>query len=379
MDRLPLTIFARLSDPGLDKILRTPPSERDQYDDLIFRALLSGGQVCDEITVKEVLHYSKMTNGQIRMGDKGGLRQSLIVPTAKASLSDHRYVGGDLTQGFGQFQPASAGTIFQTDDVNAVMQSIGAALSLVTLRRILLLLAIIPLSSANYREFPIERGKDRNWVLGYNPGPSDGTFGLVNYTGFRFETLVTAPPASPSYDSYYSVVNQQIGDLLINFTAEIDAAYDDNYIELKTHNAANYLNTKQYTRKLLTTYCQTKLIGCNQIIFGFRSSTRSKKYKLNRLKRLQSRNIPKITNLAESSKIYVEFDATKSLITCTKLIRWYICVMTWIDLNLNLVRHHYDDLSEARGYSICYMPMHNASLAYLDFGWRGRKNKVGEK
>lgn len=360
MDRLPLSIFSRLSDAGLEKIRSIPGSKRDPYEDLIYGALLSTAEKCDDVLeTKEVLFYSKLTDGEIRIGDKGALRQSLILPTAKGKCINNRYIGGDLTSGFSLYVPASAASIYQTDDVRVVVDSLDAAPSLVSLRRILLLLVLIPLDSANHRKFLI-RKQDQNFVLEYIYS-GEQPFEVVNYTGFRFESLVTAPATSETYHSYYTLLNQRIGDLLVHFTAEIDAGWDEQYIELKTHSAKAYVNTKQYTRKLLVSYCQTKLIDCQNLIIGFRTSTRSRKYKLDKVQRLNSNSIPKIINQTENSRIYVNYDTTKTLITCTKLMRWYILVMTWINLQL----HRFS--ASSGPFSLEFHPLHNPSLAYLEF------------
>lgn len=361
MDRLPLSIFSRLSDAGLEKIRTIPASKRDPHEDLIYRALLSTAQECDDVLeTREVLCYSKLTDGEIKIGDKGALRQSLILPTVRGKCTNqNRYIGGDLTHGFGLYVPASAALIYQTDDVRAVVNTLDAAPSLVSLRRILLLLALIPLDSTNHRKFLI-RQQDQNFVLEYIHS-GEQLFEVVNYTGFRFESLITEPATSETYHSYYTLVKQQIGDFLVHFSAEIDAGWDEHYIELKTHSAKAYVNTKQYTRKLLVSYCQTKLIDSQNLIIGFRTSTRSRKYKLDKVQRLNCNNIPKIINQTENSKIYINYDTTKTLITCSKLMRWYILVMKWIHLKL----HRFS--ASSGPFYIEFHPLHNPSLAYLEF------------
>lgn len=357
MKELPLSLFSQLSNE-----LCKDASLNDEEQKLIS----SIGSLPDEKPT-ELLHYTRTIAGEIKANDKQGLK-SLNISIGKVKKSKpiklERIIGSDLTAGYESFKKASAREIYQLDglftslkyylenaeDKKTAFDKIQS--SIVSLRRNLLMLMLIPLNHCREYRFNVIYWKgiiilDYDWEY-FEDDITRGmsilslsrrnNTGLLQYSGFKFENLITLAPDKSN--DFYTLVSQNYDKFNTIFTAEVDAGIDNvaslsSYVELKTHSQIKSKIDFKLASKLMSSWCQTSLVDGKHVVIGFRS----KGYNLTSIKKYQTNEI---ANLLSLHPLKLPDDST---ITCRKLVRWYKCILKWI---VELVRNE----SENKDYGV---------------------------
>ncbi|CUM54329.1 uncharacterized protein AC631_00721 [Debaryomyces fabryi] len=364
MKELPLSLFNKLSNQY---------SKDETIEDEIEKLICSIGSLPDEKPT-ELLHYTRTVTGEIKPNDKQGLKL-LNIPIGKGkklkSKTPERIIGSDLTTGYQGFKKASASEIYQLDGLftslkyyldnaeNKQKSYERIQSSIMSLRRNLLMLMLIPLNHWKEYRFNVIYWKgmiilDYDWEYfedDINIGMSNLSLSrrnnteLLQYTGFKFEDLITLAPDKSN--DFYTLVSQNFDNFNTIFTAEVDAGIDDatslsSYVELKTHSQTKSQIDFKLSSKLMSSWCQTKLVDGKHVIIGFRS----KSYNLTSIKKYQTNEISNLLNL-HPLKL-----ADNSTITCKKLVRWYKCVLKWI---IDLIRED-SEVENYKVYKIHYSP-----------------------
>lgn len=302
MNSLLVSLYSRLVTHTRDLPCSTP------LDKLIHSAL------DHDLAIEELNHYSKIDNNLI-LNDKSALK----------TLNYDKIIGSDLSQGFQYYRPSPNEEIYQLNDLFQVLNQIpGSEVPrIVSIRRNLMILMLIPLTEQEC-EFNVIY-KDNDIIIDYKWDETTTNDTLVAYSGFKFEELMTNNQSDDS--TYYTVINQTINDLNILITAEIDSQSNGDYIELKTHNYKS--SPSKLAKKLLVSWCQTRLINSNKIIVGFRSASSSGRFKLRSIKHYNDNDIPKLLCRKEYRIPFQD-----SYITCQGLLKWYKTVMKWIQMQI---------------------------------------------
>lgn len=232
--------------------------------------LSTGKQKTHKSKPMEINVYTK--RGQrLAIGDRSGLRR----------LNTENTVGQDLLLGFQNFKPETPEEIYNLADILRVVKK-PSGQALITQRRSLLKLMLLPMSSA---KFKVVFWNDLIFLVA-DEEKSFVQDTRYQYAGFRFEDVATE--ASGDKSRFYSVLHHEIGDLSLYYSAEVDAEDDEGYVELKTHN--NKLPVLNWRRKLLSTWCQIYLNGTKNVIVGYRSNNfrvaRLKRFSLNEISAL---------------------------------------------------------------------------------------------
>lgn len=352
MKKLPLSLFYKLS--------KEYPKD-ETIEDEIENLICSIDSWRDEKPT-EILHYTRTVTGEIRPNDKQGLK-SLNISIGKGkkvkSKISEGIIGSDLKAGYEGFKRASTKEIYQLDGLftslkyyledaeNKQKSFKRMQLSIISLRRNLLMLMLIPLNYRKELRFNVIYWKgmiilDNDWeyfeediskrMSKLSLSRRNNT-DLLQYTGFKFEDLITLAPDKSN--DFYTLVSQNFDNFNTLFTAEVDAGIADttslsSYVELKTHSQTKSQIDFKLASKLITSWCQTKLVDGKHVVIGFRS----KSYNLTSIKKYQTNEITNLLNL------YPLKLADHSTITCKKLVRWYKCILKWI---VDLIQEESED------------------------------------
>ena len=347
MEVLPLEVLNILS--GIDPV----KDSREDDETTLYNELkkLDFSSLCQPV---ELLHYTKTENGKVKMNSKEGLKNlkiSLGQKKRNNRLSSYeKIIGSDLTSGFEKFKKKSFNEIYQLEDLlsateysiqNGLEDGLGSKkLKIISLRRVLTEIMKMPLNISKERCFVVIFWKNLIIIDYGSKKEEDGLLermsslkindrqSLLQYTGFKFEEIVTEQPSSLKALEYYTLVRQNIDDFSVIFTAEIDASADpdgalSSYVELKTHNQVRRQTDAHFRRAIASSWCQTKLIAGRHIVYGFR--TRGNK--LGSIKKYAVSEIPGLVdNLPTGSG---------QTITCRSLLMWYVYVLRWLTLFRN--------------------------------------------
>lgn len=375
MKELPLSLFSKLSNEFCKDA---------SLDDEEKKLISSIGLLPDEKPT-ELLHYTRTIAGEIKTNDKQGLKSlniSIGKGTKSKPIKSERIIGSDLTAGYGSYKKASAREIYQLDglftslkyylenaeDKKTSFDRIQS--SIVSLRRNLLMLMLIPLNHWREYRFNVIYWKgiivlDYDWEYFEDDitiGMSNLSLGrrnntdLLQYSGFKFENLITLAPDKSN--DFYTLVSQNYDNFNTVFTAEVDAGINNvaalsSYVELKTHSQIKSQVDFKLASKLMSSWCQTKLVDGKHVVIGFRS----KGFNLTSIKKYQTNEIANLLNL---HPLKLPDDST---ITCKKLVRWYKCTLQWI---VDLVRNESED-KDYRIFKIHYLPKSSPANSCLSF------------
>ncbi|KAK6460019.1 hypothetical protein DFJ63DRAFT_256790 [Scheffersomyces coipomensis] len=391
MDRIQLSILKKLSPSYLNELEIVKHDHEDE--DEFLRSVFFNND--SSMTTIEQSYFTKInhTDGSktVRFQDASGLRELKVnlshsKPRSKSkskkttktnkstSPSFPALIGSDLSEGFQKFIPESIENIYSLEDlfksIQYVMSDGSMSLSefkIVTLRRNLMSLLLLPIKRKPIR-FNIIYWKhliiiDYDWEFEDN----NHQFSKSQYCGFKFEDVITKPftkatdvldeddiieklqNLSVSEDdqkmSYYTVVKSEINKIPIFFTAEIDSGIKgntpgiQNYVELKTHsnNSSSSIDVNSkppsfaLKSKLVSTYCQNRLINAQHAIIGFRST----QFRLNSIKCFENNDIGNLINK-------YPLDLTDDcLVNGGRLFKWYALLMHWID-------HHHEKFTKEK-------------------------------
>lgn len=334
---LPLSAFSKLSNRSLREAREDAGGSA--IDTLIGRCL------SQPLVLHEVDHYSK-TLALLDFRSRKSLKR-LVVPTAKTKKASREHVhviGSDLSQGQEQYRRPRPSDIYQLDDLLAAVDDAGIDAGVLSLRRNLLMLALIPLNAATALRFNVLRCGAYTVVdfdhtvddlaAGVAAMGADSEIAHLCYTGVRFEHVATATHDEESL--FHTVVSHTIDGRPVILTAEIDAATDgeglDLYVELKTHTLPKSHAQLDYklTRKLLASWCQMRLVNGRHLVVGFRKAQQSPlAYRLAAVKVYKTNEIPDLLHTAGHVVLASPQDPD-SAVTCQKLLRWYQLVVGWI-------------------------------------------------
>lgn len=271
------------------------------------------------ILVKEIGRYVSGSGAHVREADSislvtCALQNIKIDEVWPPQLLELRgCIGANLAAGYEKYEPPSPEEVYLVEETLRRIRPTKAR-RVVSLRRILCKLMLIPLRPAEPLKFTISTEQNTS-VLRFEGRPSSRT--LVGYTGFGFERCVTS-----SNHTFHSVVRQRLSSTIVEFSAEIDAHHNHEYIELKTH--PHKLRGPDLDRKLMAAWAQTTLVDTKQIIVGFRSKTK-RGYKLAAYQRYRVDDIPHMIRTKHS--VHNDFGLH---ISCEYLLRWYTSVMDWL-------------------------------------------------
>lgn len=322
----------------------SPEYDSKGHEHKIRTSLLAGKPV-------ELLCYTKTATGEIKINDKQGLK-ILNIPVGQRrrtkAKNDTKLIGADLSEGFSNFKRPGNNEIYKLDTLCTAFRGYLEGIEhsqkpehdlkpcVISLRRNLLMLMQIPLYHWKECRFNVISWKgliilDYDWkyfdddiaakLSGLSLSSKD--LELLQYTGFKFETLITLTPEEIC--DFYSLVSQDHGEFNTIFTAEIDAAVSgleslSSYVELKTHGQTKSNMDSKLSAKLISTWCQTKLVGGKYAVVGFRSKDNRlssiKKYNTNEIGNLIQPHLPKLPN--------------NLTITCNNLLQWYKHTLKWL-------------------------------------------------
>jgi len=339
MSRLSLRILKQLSSSCVEKRRNGADDDDDELENLLRTQLT----LKESNQPQELFHYTK-TDTELKFDERLGLKvlnfsPQVSKPKAKPKSNQRRnkpkpqcsQIGADLLLGYSRFKPASPKLVYQLDDVfTALKHGLDEGLvdlrseHIVSLRRVLLILMLIPLKQKHVK-FNVIYWKnliiiDYAWESEENDKFPNERLQQLQYSGFRFEEIVT----SGDFNSrYYTFVQLVVNGVNLHYTAEIDGAIKDNvnpsgYVELKTH--LKLLSSLNLQQKLLSTWCQNKLIGCKHTVIGFRSGG----FRLSSLKYYSNTDLNNTTNNAP-----IAIDREYSL-NGAKLNKWFESVIVWI-------------------------------------------------
>jgi hypothetical protein len=344
MSSLSLRILKQLTNGCVEK--RDKDAVNDDEIENLFRTQLT---LKESIEPHELFHYTK-TDTELKVDENLGLKvlnflPQVCKPKAKPKGNQRKnkskpqiqsqpqssQIGADLLEGFNKFQPASPKVVYQLDDVFTALKH-GSdkglvdllSINIVSSRRVLLLLMLIPLKQKHVK-FNVIYWKnliviDYDWESEENDKFTNEKLQQLQYSGFRFEEIVTS---GDFHSRYYTFVQQVVNGINLNYTAEVDGAIKNNlsasgYVELKTH--SKLLSPLNLQQKLLSTWCQNKLIGCKHSVIGFRSSG----FRLTSLKYYSNADLSNITNNAPIT-IQREYSLNGA-----KLNKWFENTIVWI-------------------------------------------------
>ncbi|CAH2355122.1 putative decapping nuclease [[Candida] railenensis] len=340
--------------------------------DLVGEEKLIRGSTSNDLSPTQCMYFSKPNASAFVPNSTESLR-TYKLPVGKPKTKDSRskkvihdkskVIGTNLSEGWRHhYVPATLDEVFKLNDLFLAVDeqlskdAIKADQSIVSLRRILLLLMTIPLHPTKSYTFNIIPWNNL-LIIDFDSTEDELVEGLqklgidkkertpswvteLQYTGFKFEEAVTCRAIQEedkitdgeSLSSFYTFTRHQVGSVPVYCTAEIDATIKGNsnlasYIELKTHTKGSTLDYG-LTRKLVQSWCQTKFINGKYLSIGFRKrDTTNTHFKLAAIKTYQTNDIP---DIVQAYPIYMNKDDKGSLITCQKLLRWYQVVLTWI-------------------------------------------------
>lgn len=355
-------VFSRLSHRQLSNI----------NDEFVVEEELIRDSTLNDLSPKQYMYFSKPNASAFVPNSTESLRTynlpigKLKTKGAKLKKIIHdnsKVIGTNLSQGWCKHNVSptvdevyTLNDLFLAVDEHLSKDSLKEEQSIVSLRRILLLLMTIPLHPTKSYTFNIipwntlliidfdsaedelVEGLQKLGIDNRKSTPS--WFTELQYTGFKFEETVTSgtipedhkSTESESSSSFYTFTRHQVCSVPVYCTAEIDATIKgksnlDSYIELKTHAKGSTLDYG-LTRKLVQSWCQTKLINGKYLSIGFRKRDPSNThFKLAAIKTYQTNDIP---DIVQAYPIYMSKDDKGSLITCQKLLRWYQVVLAWI-------------------------------------------------
>ncbi|KAK6459052.1 uncharacterized protein RJT20DRAFT_124196 [Scheffersomyces xylosifermentans] len=167
--------------------------------------------------------------------------------------------------------------------------------------------------------------------------------------------------------AFYTLINHEVNDIPVHFTAEIDACKipmksgTSNYVELKTHNVlpsgdVKIKATSKLQKKLLSTYCQNKLIGCQDVVIGFRTSDF-------RLASIKSYDNNELSNIINNDPVFLTHTCA---LNGAKIFKWYKLLITWIENhNSKVTKDH--SASEPLIYSLKFKRAEELIDSYLEF------------
>ncbi|KAG2730870.1 hypothetical protein G9P44_006019 [Scheffersomyces stipitis] len=377
MNSIALSIIEKLTTSylrGLETKDQDSSLKRNKEDVHLAKYLAKDSVIFDQ-SPSELLYFSlikEKEKSEILFEDKSALKQ-VNVPLEqskkvankqkqgkkKKNSKNHdkdvsQLIGGSLSYGYEQFSPPKQEEIYSLENmlraIEYLVREKGKPLEdfkMLSLRRNLHLLMTIPISKQttsfnliywngliflSYDWKSSEKSKETR-----KENASDkraDNLRLLQYTGFAFERLITSSPASVSFDdnsitSFYSLVSHKVGEIPIHFTAEIDACKDitkdglSNYIELKARaipSGPKGRANSSFQRKLLSAYCQNKLIGSQNLVIGFRSP----ELKVSSIKRYETNELNGIIN---KEPVYFTENST---LNCSKMVKWYKLVISWI-------------------------------------------------
>lgn len=358
MDRLPLVVLQRLSRLHIELLKDKEYEEYDNLDRLIFDAIVKNGKGFNE-KPEELGRYTK-SKEKLDIDSYAGLKP-LKFKTDAAKINNLRkttrgkcsiksaVIGSDLSQGFENFKKLDNQSLYLSVDLLQVLKEYGAnpefneigkQKSIITLRRNLLILMLLPLTHKECKFnlkcsgnlVFLESDSDYYDLLEKMKNTSlsklNSTLALLQYSGFRFEDVITEDNDSKDDLAFYTLMKHTVNSTSVIFTAEIDASLNSNstspadYVELKTH--ATLHSKRQiptlYIKKLISAWCQMKLIDCKTLIVGFRKPD----YKLAAIKKYKTNEI---TNLINENPLIL--DKSYSL-NCLNLLDWYKIIIEWI-------------------------------------------------
>lgn len=340
MKKFPLSIFSKLTN-------KYEPSSENELDELILQS------TSEQLASKEYMYFSKPDQKTFLPNDKQNLR-NLRIPIGKEKGKKKKntinkqstIIGSDLTIGFLDYRRPTEEEIYLLLDLLLALDKIEKrdSITIASLRRNLLLLMLIPLNPSKEFLLNIIRWEnyliiDKDWTTDSlisqinNLNLENSDTDLLSYTGFRFEDLVTENEEEDSQGNFYTVTGHDISGTSVVFTAEIDASVKgkdglSGYVELKSHRySKNSTIDLKLSRKLLSSWCQTRLISGKYVVIGFRK--KSETYNLAAIKTYDTNDIPNLLH-SKGQPVYVSMDDKDSQITCQKLLKWYQCVMAWI-------------------------------------------------
>lgn len=355
MKSLLFSIFSKLSNNYVSKITKEREDINDSnssLDDFIVESIL------EPIAPVESMYYSKTTNGGILMNNREGLKYYQLpigdgngkrsakgkTPKAKAKV-----IGVDLTEGFSTYKRPTNEDVYSLNELFLVIDRQEEEVekgSIVSLRRNLLLLMLIPLNVSKEYTFNVIpcggyfivdfdfdadlAGAVDNLTLS-EADPSSRLHDMLCFTGLKFEEVVTNSGGGDS--SFHTVTKHAVKKNPVQIIAEIDASTKvsapglSSYVELKTHTSTSLLDYK-LTKKLISTWCQTKLVNGNHVAIGFRKKVAST-YTLAAVKSYRTNEIPNLIH-SLGHPIHVNVEGKNVLVTCQMMLRWYQCIINWI-------------------------------------------------
>lgn len=377
MKKLPFSLFKRLSESNLE--------QKEKHDE-IDRLILSTEPVSNERPT-QLLYYTRTSGGEVKPNDTKGLKSlSISVNNGKRQKQKNstKVIGSDLTKGYDSFKKTSNSEIYQLDGLFAALKYHlqnskdkqtnldKLRSSVISLRRNMLMLMQIPMYPWKECRFNIIFWKgiiiiDFDWEyfeedistrMSKMSLSHRNNTDLLMYTGFKFEELITKD--SEGTGDFYTLVEQEFDKFNTIITAEIDASIDSkpdlsSYVELKTHSQTKSQMDFKLASKLMSSWCQTKLVNGKYVVVGFRS----KGYNLASVKKYETNEI---TNLLNLHSLRLSDNTT---ITSRKLVRWYHCILKWL---VELVRDNVNT-EEFQVFKMHYLPeqpVEESSLSLLD-------------
>ncbi|RLV95437.1 Decapping nuclease RAI1 [Spathaspora sp. JA1] len=362
IDKIKLSIFEKLHNGYLNKLEETSGVDADDEDTFIYNTLVKDAGTNEINSPRECLHYSKanLDDEELLFGDISGLKKleihisdgfsgSKTRKSKKSTKSDKSCDGSEnksiigtcMTIGFDDYQHPTIPDIYSLKDLFKSVQYLISEkdyklgdFKILTLRRHLHLLLKVPIRkqpiqfNVIYWQGLVLFAYDWEPEVEYEKeNPSNGIELLLQYSGMNFENIL-CDDEDNTKSRYYSVVNNTVNDIPLLYSAEIDCSIDSepglsNYVELKTH--SKLLDEKIKTinklnKKLLEAYCQNKLIGCQNLVLGFRTLD----FKLASIKTYKTSDVANIIN---NDPIFLRHGCT---FNTKELFRWYDLVIQWL-------------------------------------------------
>lgn len=326
----------------------------------LFENIVNGVKIANEDELNEILeerqafacepeelcYYSK-DEKRLKFADISGLDEVRIPFGAKDKKKKKEkgkkkarppIIGTCLTEGFDEFVPPDLNDVYLLNDLFKSLQHLIESnrlsrdeLKVLTMRRHLMKLMCIPLNKQpisfdiiywrNLVIFAYDWEKELEVALGSHQK-------MYQYSGFKFEKVVTERGPHDSNSLFHTVVQHTLGKTNVTYSAEIDCALSGSpglhrYVELKTH--PTLLDDKLKTAnklqwKLMALYCQNKFISCNYSAVGFRSTD----FKLVSIKKYTEFEL---TGMLDKLPIFLTHLCS---IKPKHIFQWYNIVINWL-------------------------------------------------
>ncbi|KAI5901418.1 hypothetical protein K4G60_g555 [Candida parapsilosis] len=322
----------------------------------LFENIVNGSEIVEDEVLNEFLNvpyncdpeelcYYTKDESTLKFGDISGLHEVKIPfgskgKTKKKRVSDKGpvIIGTCLTEGFDKFEQPNLNDVYSLEDLFRSLQYLiqsgelsRDSLKFLTMRRHLMKLMCIPLNkqpvsfNVIYWRGLIIFAYDWDEELKLIP---DDYLKLYQYSGFKFEEVVTDHAADEPKSSFHSVTQHFAGKNMITYSAEIDCAISkmpglSNYVELKTHSSLpdDKLKTaNKLQRKLMALYCQNKFISCNYSAIGFRTTD----FRLSSIKKYTQYEL---VGLLDKLPIFL---SNSCFIKTKHIFQWYNLVIGWL-------------------------------------------------